>query len=327
MLRRIGTSIFTTFALTCSVIAQGYTGSDQCEVYVQVAFPNGTAVPVGTRIVVTGESTGVPMPLFTNRDGGARVHLRAGAYKVQVFSNDIETDSATATFQVYPGETSSNEYVTVRHKVNASDARPISATALQIPDNAREAFAKGMRDLHSSKNGSAKKHLQQAVKIFPRYGEALNVLGVLAMQEKDVATAEQLFRQAIAADPDITLPLINLSRIFLQRREYPAGEQLVNRAVQLDPRNPEALALQAYFALLQNHFDDAIAVANRVHGLEHKQYASVHFMAAKAYERKHRNDDAAGEYRLYLQEAPDGPSVAQAKSALNALQGLRASIR
>ncbi len=255
------------------------------------------------------------------------MNLAAGSYRVQVFSNDIEADSATASFQIYPGETSSNEYVTVRHKRNVSDMHPVSATQLQIPDDARELFAKAMRDVQAHKNGAAKKRLQRAIKIFPRFAEALNVLGVLAMQDRDAPAAELLFRSAMESDANNVLPLINLSRIYLQRQDYSAGEQLINRAVQLDPRNSEALTLQAYFALLQNHFDDAIAVSNRVHGLDHKQYAGVHFVAAKAYERKHLNDDAAGEYQLYLQEAPNGPSAAQAKAALTALQGLRASIR
>jgi hypothetical protein len=327
MLRRIGTGLLATLVFTCNPHAQTYGAPNQCEVYVQVAFPNGNAVPVGTRIVVTGEATGVPMPLFTNRDGGARIHLAPGGYRVQVFSKDIEVDSAAATFRVYSGESTHNEYVTVRLKSNVGALRPVGVTQLQVPENARGYFTKAMRDLHAGKNRSAAKHLKQAVDIFPRYADALNVLGVIAVRDRDATKAEQYFRDAINADSSSTLALINLSRILLQRRRYDEGEQLVARAAQLDPRNPEALTLLAYFALLQSHYDDAIAVSQRVHGLDHKRYALVHFVAANAYERKKLHLEAASEYKQYLEESPQGPSAAQARAALDALNGLSASIR
>jgi Tfp pilus assembly protein PilF len=168
------------------------------------------------------------------------------------------------------------------------------------------------------------KNLKRAVEIFPEYADAWNVLGVIAMRQSDPGKAEKYFRKAIDADNSATLALINLGRLYLQKRQYDEGGNLIGRAVQLDPRNPEALTLLAYLALLRDHLEDAIEVSHRVHTLEHKQYALVHFVAANAYERKQLHQEAADEYKQYLQESPDGPSAAQARAALSSL---RASIR
>jgi tetratricopeptide (TPR) repeat protein len=324
MRRRIGYSILAAVALVTSASAQGYMAANACDVYVQVAFPNGSPIPVGTRVVLIGDASGVPIQLITNRDGIARVRLAAGSYRIQVSAKEIEADTATASFRIYPGESSRNEYVTVRQKASGNEQSIIAVTELQVPDSARAEFEKGMTDLRKQKHGSAAKHLKRAVAIFPQYAAAWNGLGVIAMSSGDPGKAESYFRRAIEADSSAVLALINLSRILLQRREYVAGEKLVAHAVQLDPRNAEALTLLAYFALLQNRLDAAIEVSQRVHSFDHKQYALVHFVAANAYERKRLHQEAAIEYKQYLQEAPEGPSAAQARAALS---NMRASIR
>ena len=63
-----------------------------------------------------------------------------------------------------------------------------------------------------------------------------------------------------------------------------------------------------------------MSTAHRLHLLEHAQYTLVHLIAARALENLKRLDEAAAEYRLYLQESPAGPAAASAQARLQALQ-------
>jgi tetratricopeptide (TPR) repeat protein len=324
MLRRFGLTTLGFAVLTVSLQAQSYLPGSGIEVILQVAFPSGSAVPVGTRLIVTGDASGVPVQLVTNRDGVARTRLAVGSYRIEVVASDFAADSVAASFRVYAGESSHSEYITVRQKSNAKGEATVGVSELQIPPAARQDFNNGITDLQADKLGSATKHFVRATKAFGDYAAAWNALGVIAVRQQDIDRAEKMFRRAVAADNNSQLSLVNLSRILLHRHQYEEGERLIAHAVQVDPRNLEALSLLGYFALLRNKFDEAITVSQRVHAFDHKQFAMVHFVAASAYERKRLHQEAAAEYKQYLEESPDGPSAPQARAALNSL---RASIR
>jgi tetratricopeptide (TPR) repeat protein len=324
MLRRFGLTALACAVLAVSLDAQSYLPGSGCEVVLQVVFPSGTAVPVGTRLIVTGEASGVPVQLITNRDGVARTRLAAGSYRIEVAANDLAADSVAASFRVYAGESSHSEYITVRKKSNVQGEATVGVSELLIPPEARKDFNKGVADLQANKLGPAAKYFTRATKAFGDYSAAWNALGVIAVRQQDIDKAEKMFRRAVAADNNAPLSLVNLGRIHLHRRQYEEGERLVAHAVQVDPRNLEALSLLGYFALLRNKMDEAIAVSQRVHTFDHKQFAMVHFIAATAYERKKLHQEAVAEYKQYLEESPDGPSAPQARAALNSL---RASIR
>jgi hypothetical protein len=68
------------------------------------------------------------------------------------------------------------------------------------------------------------------------------------------------------------------------------------------------------------HYEDAIATARKVHALPHKGFEAAHFICAAALESQHRPAEAAEEYRLLLQEAPDSKMAPNARRALESLQ-------
>jgi hypothetical protein len=83
--------------------------------------------------------------------------------------------------------------------------------------------------------------------------------------------------------------------------------------------NAWALAYSAYAELQIKKFEEALAHARKAHGVEHKGLASVHIVAALALEAMGRSGEAAGEYRTYLEEDPNGRDANRAKDKLAAL--------
>jgi outer membrane protein assembly factor BamD (BamD/ComL family) len=52
----------------------------------------------------------------------------------------------------------------------------------------------------------------------------------------------------------------------------------------------------------------------------HEKFAMAHLVAAQAYTKKDRLDQAAEEYKLFLKESPDSPNAASARATLQSIQ-------
>jgi tetratricopeptide (TPR) repeat protein len=82
------------------------------------------------------------------------------------------------------------------------------------------------------------------------------------------------------------------------------------------PLNAWALAYSAYAELQLRKFDDALTHARKAHEVGDKGLSSAHIVAALALESTGQADKAAGEYRIYLKEDPNGRDAARAKEKL-----------
>ena len=148
----------------------------------------------------------------------------------------------------------------------------------------------------------------------------MNGLGIIAVKNGNYVEAKSFFAKAVEVDPQFAPAYLNLGRMLLLAKDYAGGEALLQRAASLDPTSTETLSLLAYIQLLAEKFDSAIATAQRVHLMQHNQFAMVHFVAANAYERKQRQQEAAFEYQQYILEDPHGASVERARSKLTVLE-------
>jgi hypothetical protein len=80
------------------------------------------------------------------------------------------------------------------------------------------------------------------------------------------------------------------------------------------------LTYAAYAELQTKKFDLAITHARTAHSVPHPGLASVHIVAAHALEATQQPGEALKEYRLYLEEDPNGRDAPQAKKAVAKLE-------
>ena len=72
--------------------------------------------------------------------------------------------------------------------------------------------------------------------------------------------------------------------------------------------------------LSMGKLDDAIANARKAHDLPHADYPLVHLIAGMALEQKRLDAEAAVEFRQFLQESPNSPSVERIRAELDAIE-------
>lgn len=81
----------------------------------------------------------------------------------------------------------------------------------------------------------AKKHYVQALKLNPKYPEALNNLGSVYYEEKNYRRAEQLYKKALKFAPDSAVTFSNLGTAYFADQKFDEGSTAYQKALAIDP--------------------------------------------------------------------------------------------
>jgi tetratricopeptide (TPR) repeat protein len=129
----------------------------------------------------------------------------------------------------------------------------------------------------------AKKYYQRAVKIDPRYAEAINNLGTIEYSRKNYRRAVGLYKRALRLSPKSASIYSNLGTGYFARKDYKAATEAFRKALALDPEVFEHKSTHG--VLLQER-----TVEER---------AKYHYYLAKMYAQAGTNDRAL----LYIRKA------------------------
>jgi Tfp pilus assembly protein PilF len=199
-------------------------------------------------------------------------------------------------------------------------AGTVSRNALAVPSKAVAKYIQAEAHLGKSDARRARKSLEEAVKIAPGYTAAWNFLGVLAYQERDLARAEELFRHALAIEPDAYEPTVNLGGILLALGRAAEALPLNQRAAQLRPKDPLAQGQLgvSYFRLGQ--LDQARPHLEEVKLVDPAHFTQPQLFLARIYERRGERALAALEIEDLLTRHPDTPDAESLRRRLRRLQ-------
>jgi len=144
---------------------------------------------------------------------------------------------------------------------------------------------------------------------------------VASLNLKDVARAREEFQTAAKLEPGMAVAFQSLGVLEINQQDFAAAEPPLITASRLDPKDMKTLTLLAYSQALNKKYEDAVAMARRVHEFpKHEGYAFAHMVAATALQS---SGDAAGaikEYKQFIAEDPQNPRVPLAKHAIEQLE-------
>jgi tetratricopeptide (TPR) repeat protein len=129
----------------------------------------------------------------------------------------------------------------------------------------------------------ARKHYERAIKLNPKYSEAINNLGTIHYAKKSYRRAIGQYKKALKLTPDSASIHSNLGYAHFARRKYKDAMESFDLALQLDPQVFERRSTQGI--LLQER-----SVEER---------AKFYYFVAKAYAKSGANDLAL----LYVRKA------------------------
>ena len=317
-------SLLISSSISFAQRRSGTMNNSGVDLSIRVLFENSRPAGEQLRVQLTNQM-GVPLgEIYTDSRGEARfAGIRPGVYRAKISGMGI-LETTSDSFVIDPLAMSSLQTVTVQRTPDAlstekSAAPPISAAELNIPAKARREFDKGKELFDKGKIDEAGKHFTKATEIYPPYAAAFDMLGVMASHSSP-AEAKTFFQQAIAADKSYVPAAAHLAKVYVGEKAFADAEPLLTRTLAISPQATEALFLLAYVQAKLNKFEDAIRTTDRLHQLDHRDLALVHFVAAECYTSLKRPEDAVAQYEMYLKEAPLGPSVDIAKKNISVLQ-------
>ncbi|HTC92916.1 MAG TPA: tetratricopeptide repeat protein [Terriglobales bacterium] len=327
MLRRL-----SLVSLACLVplgaLAQRFPGlpknSNPCQLEIRVAYEDDHPAERMLQVELLAGNGGIMGQSFTDDRGMVTFQVTGGGnFRVRITGTDI-AETTSSFFSIDDRELSHIEYVNV-HRVESQSNAPtgpggtVSVADLNVPAAAAKEFRKGNEALDKNDLVEARKRFDKAIQIYPSYASAFFGIGVVEFKSGDRQKAREAFEKTVALNDHFVPAYFNLARMAAADSDYKRAAELLSKASTADPVNPEGLLLTAQVDLLLHDSDGAIQCAKRLHSMPHQAYAVVHYIAARAYLSKHMPNEAAAEYKQFLEEAPQDPKAPKVRDELAAL--------
>ena len=200
-----------------------------------------------------------------------------------------------------------------------------------VPHGALAEFEKGRNALLQTNNAaSGILHLENAVRIYPRYFEALLLLGTAYMDQGNWDKAEHALARALEIYPKAANALFALGELYLKQKRDEEAERVLLQGLQFEDRSWQShLSLgHVYWNMAAKFSDEA-----RSRPLLEKSYvqtkralelkpdlAAAHLLKGNLLFKARRAQDALREFEEYIRLDPRGQFVAQTRTLVQRIK-------
>lgn len=209
--------------------------------------------------------------------------------------------------------------VIVLHRHAGLAETTVSVNSLAAPKKAKDAYEKARKELSKEKGKPSKaaKELEKAVKIFPEYAAAWELLGEVRLALDDASGARKAFLEAARVDPDYLAPYLSLAGLELKHGRW---EEVIAWSNQVLERNPQVVKAQyfvAHASFFMGRLTEAEVAARRVQdSREAVYYPGTHYMLGTILAEKGDWSSASGEFNRFLEISPDSSVAGPLKRQL-----------
>ncbi len=212
----------------------------------------------------------------------------------------------------------------VLHRLAGVEGTSISMVAMQAPKDAKKAFDKGKDFLKKKKVAEAKRELEKAVELYPKYSTAWFELGRIHESQKNVEEAQKAYGQALAADPKYVSPYRQLASIAVRDQKWQEAADTTGRLLKLDPFTyPDAYFYNSVANYYLKKYDEAERSAREAQKLDTRnQMPKVNQLLGAILAEKQDFAGAAVAIKKYLSFVPEGQDAENAKKQLAELEKL-----
>lgn len=199
----------------------------------------------------------------------------------------------------------------------------VSALDLNAPNKAVNEFNRAASLMKAQNSKEAINHLQKAISDYPKFVSAHNALG-LAYLDQDDPRAKSEFESAAKLDDKFPGSFLNLGLLALSNKSFKEAESDLEKAAALTPEDPKTLSALAFAQNGNQEYEQVLATAARVHKLDHRGMANVHYIAASAAVALNQLDVVQNQLTVFLGEDPTNPLAPTARQNLAILSRRKA---
>jgi tetratricopeptide (TPR) repeat protein len=284
----------------------------------RVTLPSGFSAERYIKITVRN-SLSVLYRIYTNQHGEFRFHdLSEGVYYVQA---EIEGANFEPTVEkVVLGRGIVYE-LTLQlrekrgHEIRGPGGRVVSAAELRqsVPASAKKEYGLALKRVSKGEFLQAAAHFEQAIAIYPEYLAARNDLGAQYLKLKRLDEAEAHFRSVLERDPKNLYATFNLGLGRIERQDYPGAVSQLQLAIAIDSAWPTAHLWLGFAMLEMGDLPTAERELTKSLVMGGADCVAAHYHLARAYVRRGDSKEAIRAISAYLEEAPRGEYVKEAK--------------
>jgi len=283
----------------------------------RVALPSGFAAEQHVRITLKNSSM-VVSTRYTDSHGEFRFdNLSEGVYYLLAEVDREEFESGVKRIELGRGIVSEVTLQLgekqVRLVYNASRVVSVAELRQSVPSTARKEYEVGLKYVAKGDVVKAAAHFEQAVSIFPEYLAARNDLGAQFLKLKRIDEAEKDFEIVLGGDPKNFNAKFNLGLVRIERKDYLNAISQLTEAIAIDSSRPVA-RLWIGFALLETgDLAGAERELTKALIMGGADCVAAHYHLARTYLARGDKTEALRAVRVYLQDAPKGEYVKEAK--------------
>ena len=289
----------------------------------RVTLPSGFAAEGYARITLRNQQS-VLSTIYTNNSGEFQIrNLSEGTYYVQA---EVSGNFDPVTHKVELGRGLMVDLILeLRAKHDATLNRlgkVVSAAELrqQVPAAAKKQYELGLKFVNKGNFPQAATHFQEAVKIYPEYLAARNDLGAQYLKLKQIDDAEKHFQIALQHDPKNFNAQFNMGLVQVERRNYVEAISLLQQAIAIDSTRPVARLWIGIAKLEMGEIEIAEAELTRALIMGGDECVAAHYHLARIYMTRGDRPEAARSVRTYIQLAPKGELIKEAKALAHQLE-------
>ena len=281
----------------------------------RVTLPSGFAAEGYARITLRNQQS-ILSTLYTNNSGEFQIrNLSEGTYYVEAEAKNFEP--VVRRVELGRGLMVDLNFE-LREKKDFALARltkVVSAAELRqsVPPAAKKQYELGLKSVSKGKFQEAANYFQEALSIYPEYLAARNDLGAQYLKLKQLDEAQKNFEIVLTNDPKNFNAKFNMGLVQVERHNYTEAIALLNEAIAIDSTRPVARLWIGIAKLELGDFEVAEGELTRALIMGGEECVAAHYHLARIYMNRGALNDAARSVQAYIQMAPRGEFIKEAK--------------
>jgi tetratricopeptide (TPR) repeat protein len=290
----------------------------------RVTLPSGFAAERYVRITLKTEQA-ILSTLYTNGSGEFQIrNLSQGIYFVEAEIRNSKFEPVVRRVELGRG-LMVDLTLELKEKNDPSINRAgkvVSAAELRqaIPSAAKKQYEIGLKFVNKGDYQQAATHFQEALSLYPEYLAARNDLGAQYLKLKRIDEAEKQFQIVLANDPKNFNAKFNMGLVQIERHDYLGALALLNEAITLDSTRAVAHLWIGIAKLEMGNLAEAETSLVRSLMMGGEECVAAQYHLARLYLSRGEFADASRCIQAYLQTAPRGEHVKEAKEIARLIQ-------
>src|SRR5579864_1578779 len=199
------------------------------------------------------------------------------------------------------------------------DSGAASMLDLNASQGAVKEFDRALTFMKEQNSKEAIRYLQKAIKAYPKFVSAHVNLGIAYFDQNDSERARSEFETAAKLDDKFPRSFVNLGVLSMQQKDFVGAASQLEKAAALRPQDAKILSMLARAQNASHQYPRALETVQRVHALDHRELADVHYVAAAAALGLNDFEIMERELTVFLKEDPAGVFAPNARHNLEIL--------